>query len=70
MPQDGQDQLLKQQNQELQRQLKIALAKLDSMAEERPELRRTKLPAGPVADTSIFEAQQAASLHFVYFCLL
>ena len=55
---------LKRQNEELQRQLKDALAKIDNMQQDQPELRRTKLPAGKIADTSIF-TEQASSLNYL-----
>ena len=72
MPQPPDDQWLKRQNEELQRQLKDALNKLDTMT-SRPDLRRTTLPADPRADTSIFEPVHATGLikgKFVYRLLL
>ena len=55
---------LKQQNAELQRQLKEAHARLDAM-HGRPELRRTKL-TGEAADKPLFGVEEASPV-YVFF---
>ena len=66
-PPPADDTWLRQQNAELQRQLKEAMAKLDQMSISQPVLRR--LPAAAIFDTSIFATEDTRCIYWYVYVL-